>query len=217
MRFLSFLSLATSIAPLSCAGEGAANGSPSPEARAIAFLEGEVPDWPVRNKCFSCHNNGDAARALYAARRRSLTSDPRALDSTARWLARPDEWKHNDPNEEFGDRKLAAIQFAHALVSAVEAGALERGAALLRAAELVRDQQEPDGSWKVDADGLAGSPITYGRTLATGVSRNVLAAASPIAFAEPIRRADAWLRAQRPRGVLDAAAVLFALGSELGP
>ena len=35
-----------------------------PEARAVAFLVREVPSWSVENKCYSCHNNGDAARAI---------------------------------------------------------------------------------------------------------------------------------------------------------
>ena len=38
----------------------------SPEDRALAFLGREVPLWSRSNHCFSCHNNGDAARALYA-------------------------------------------------------------------------------------------------------------------------------------------------------
>jgi len=34
------------------------------EARAVEFLVREVPAWSKNNGCFSCHNNGDAARAL---------------------------------------------------------------------------------------------------------------------------------------------------------
>jgi hypothetical protein len=215
MRLLRSLLLPVLMASLSCAAEGAAGGGASPEARAVAFLEREVPAWPVRNRCFSCHNNGDAARALFAARRRGLPVDPRSLEATAGWLARPEAWKDNDPREEFGDRKLAALQFASALAAAVEAGAPEGLPALGRAAEAVRDHQEADGSWKVDADGLPGSPITYGRTLATVVARRVLAAASASRFAAAIARADGWLKARRPQGVLDAAAIL--LGSAEAP
>ena len=35
----------------------------SPEAKALTFLAREVPAWKQHNGCFSCHNNGDAARA----------------------------------------------------------------------------------------------------------------------------------------------------------
>ena len=38
------------------------------EAHAIGFLAAEVPKWKRDNGCYSCHNNGDAARALCAAR-----------------------------------------------------------------------------------------------------------------------------------------------------
>ena len=39
----------------------------SAEDRALAYLIREVPAWSREHKCFSCHNNGDAARALYTA------------------------------------------------------------------------------------------------------------------------------------------------------
>ncbi|MEP7271259.1 MAG: hypothetical protein ABI882_07120 [Acidobacteriota bacterium] len=37
------------------------------ESKAVAFLVREVPAWSKGNGCFSCHNNGDGARALYTA------------------------------------------------------------------------------------------------------------------------------------------------------
>src|SRR5713101_5794378 len=39
------------------------------EARATGYLIVEVPRWEKENHCFSCHNNGDGARVLYAASR----------------------------------------------------------------------------------------------------------------------------------------------------
>jgi hypothetical protein len=63
----------------------AALGSPeivSPEQRAVAYLVQEVPAWPEQNRCFSCHNNGDGARALYQARRRGFTVPTPALTAT---------------------------------------------------------------------------------------------------------------------------------------
>jgi hypothetical protein len=185
------------LAALSC---GPVRDSLPAETRAVRYLAREVPQWPVKNKCFSCHNNGDAARALIAAR----PDDP-ALESTLRWLRRPETWDDNGPKVDYSDKKLATLQFAHALAAAVAAG----DPALVRAADRVAALQERDGSWAVDADGQPGSPVTYGRTLATAVSRQVLVQADPARFADPIDRAQRWLRARKPGGVLDAAALLL--------
>lgn len=183
--------------------------SPAPEVRAVAYLSREVPDWPLKNKCYSCHNNGDAARALYAARRHSIAFDPAALESTTRWLRRPAGWKDNGPQVEYSDKKLATLQFAHALTDA------DAPDALREAADQVRDLQEKDGSWAVDADGLPGSPVTYGRTLATVVARRIFLAADPQRYTAAIGRAEAWLRARKPAGALEAGALLMAgCGSE---
>ena len=49
---------------------GAGVQPPAPqgvEARAVAYLAAEVPRWRREHPCYSCHNNGDAARALIAA------------------------------------------------------------------------------------------------------------------------------------------------------
>jgi hypothetical protein len=175
------------------------------EARAVAYLAREVPQWPAKNKCYSCHNNGDAARALVAARRLSIPFDAAALDSTVRWLRRPKDWKDNGPKVEYSDQKLATLQFAHALATVSSAG----DAALIEAAERVRDLQEKDGSWAVDADGLPGSPVTYGRTLATAISWQIFVLADPQRFAGAIEKAQGWLRARKPAGVLDAAALML--------
>ncbi len=215
LRVLRFLALLAGL-PFSCAPERGA-GSRTPEERAVAFLAREVPAWPVKNKCFSCHNNGDAARALYAARRLSFDFDPRALETTTRFLARPEAWKDNGPEEEFSDKRLAALQFAFALASAVETGHAPADGALARSAAMVRDLQETDGSWKMDAGDLPGSPVTYGRTLATVAARRVLAAAGGGRFGDSIARADAWIRLQRPAGAHDAAAVLIGLASMQAP
>src|SRR5687767_13871891 len=138
-------------------------GCSTPETRAVDFLARESAAWRPANGCYSCHNNGDAARALLAAGR---DVDP----ATLAFLRRPEAWKDNGVDAEFSDKKLAALQFAFALA---ESG--ERGDKLRRAAALI--QRDPDGSFSVDAGGLPGSPITYGRTLATVVARRVLALA----------------------------------------
>jgi hypothetical protein len=49
---------------------GRCQNDSSPEDRAVAFLTREVPLWFEENGCFSCHNNGDAARVLYQNKKR---------------------------------------------------------------------------------------------------------------------------------------------------
>src|SRR5438132_9413935 len=110
---------------------------PGPESRALAYLAGEVPRWHRENKCYSCHNNGDAARALYTATRLSFPVPPELLHDTSIWLQRPGQWDHNGGEGSFSDKKLARIQFAAALVEAVSAGYLKDNRALIQAADLV--------------------------------------------------------------------------------
>ena len=64
------------------------------ETRAIAYLAREVPLWRQENACYSCHNNGDAARALIAGLQRRHDVRP-AIDDTLEWLASPARWDSN--------------------------------------------------------------------------------------------------------------------------
>jgi hypothetical protein len=185
---------------------------PVPEERALAYLAREVPRWAAQNKCYSCHNNGDAARALYAAVRLGRAVPPAALADTTRWLARPAGWDRNGGDGPFNDRKLARLQFAAALVEAIEAGQVKDGAALDRAAEQVAAHQETDGSWATDADGTVGSPATHGRALATYLARRTLARADAKKYAGAIARAESWARRVSIKTVPDAAGVLLVLG-----
>ena len=36
-------------------------------ARGVDYLKVEVPKWKAEHSCYSCHNNGDATRALLTA------------------------------------------------------------------------------------------------------------------------------------------------------
>jgi outer membrane protein assembly factor BamB len=181
------------------------------ERRALRFLADEVPRWSAENKCFSCHNNGDAARALYTAVRLSRTVPARALADTTRWLAQPEQWGKQDRGGPDTNLSLEHIQFSAALVAALDAGLLKSREPLARAAALVAQDQQPDGSWKVDAPGTTGSPATYGACLATHLARRTLHQADPERYRAALARADDWLRGVRLERVLDAAAVLLAL------
>ena len=204
---MSSLFLASVVAALG-AGPPAEAG---PEGRALAYLAREVPRWPAENRCFSCHNNGDAARALYAAKRLSRPVPAEALADTTRWLARPERWDHNGGDGPATDKGVARIQFAAALAEAVDAGLLEDRRPLTQAADLVAERQETDGSWTVGAPGSTGSAVTYGTCLATAVARRTLQRADPQRFQAAVARADRWLRGMRVATVLDAAGVLLGL------
>jgi hypothetical protein len=183
------------------------------EARALRYLTQEVPRWAADNKCYSCHNNGDGARALYTALRRGHEVPARALADTTHWLAQPERWDDNGGKAGFSDKGLARIQFAAALATAVDAGPITDRTLLARAATLVAAGQRPDGSWQVDADGAIGSPATYGACLATTQACSVLRKADDPRFTPAVHRADAWLRRVPVKSVLDAAAALLGLGT----
>lgn len=179
----------------------------SPEQRAVEYLTREVPRWQRENHCYSCHNNGDAARALFAARRAGHGVADDVLADTLRWLRQPGEWDNNHGNPGFSDTKLARIQFAAALAEA----RLADRAPLLEAAQSLLPHQERDGSWRVDTGGMPGAPATYGTTLATYMARHTLEAADAARFASTILRANQWLRAAKPANIPDMAAVLLAV------
>jgi hypothetical protein len=180
----------------------------------IGFLATEVPAWRRENGCFSCHNNGDGARALYQASRAGFEVKDSTLHETTEWLAQPGNWSDNRGDDEFNDPKLAALQFAAALLESQTSDRGERRSeALTEAARLVATFQEPDGSWRPQTSGLVGSPITWGRILSTAIACDVLNAADPMEFRPAIVKADRWLRESEPKNVLDAAALLWGLSS----
>jgi hypothetical protein len=180
----------------------------TPEARAVAWLATEVPQWRREHPCYSCHNNGDAPRALLAAGARGF--DVRApLEDTLDWLRRPSAWNANALGGGRDDRPLMRLQFAGALTDAVERG-LAGEAVLAEAADLIAADQGPDGSWLPAAQG-PGSPATYGTPLATWSARRTLLRTNAARFAPRIATADAWLRAVKVVTVIDAAAVTLGL------
>src|SRR5262249_19962933 len=138
----------------------------TPEQKAVDYLAREVPRWSKENGCFSCHNNGDGARALFTASRLGYTVPAEALTDTIAWLRKPGDWNTQR------DKKLAQIQFSAALAESFQPDK----DALRQAASALLGYQEADGSWTVDV-GSVGSPATYGTALATLMARNTLDAA----------------------------------------
>jgi hypothetical protein len=185
----------------------------SAEDRALQYLIREVPRWSKDNKCFSCHNNGDAARALYTAIRLGRKVPEKALADTTRWLIKPEGWDHNASDQKFSDKQLDRLQFGITLIDAMDAGLIKDRQPLLKAAAIIAPQQNPDGFWPIGGGGTLGSPTTHGDTLATVHARRVLDRADKSKYKEAIGKADAWLRLRQSKTVLDAAAVLLALES----
>jgi hypothetical protein len=182
----------------------------APEARAVAFLVREVPRWHEEHRCFSCHNNGDAARALYEAVRAGHIVDPQALADTTRWLLQEERWDHNGGDGAFSDKRLARIVFTTTLATAITSGWVQDRSVIGRAAHRLALDQAADGSWPTDADDAASSPATYGRPLATLLARQTLRAAGQGRFRTAIERADAWLGSRDVVTVTDASVDLLA-------
>lgn len=179
----------------------------------MAYLSAEVPRWRREHACYSCHNNGDATRALLAAAAQGHQVGA-ALDDTLVWLGAPERWDENGTRGGSEDLPLARIQFASALGAMADAG--RAGApALERAAALVANHQATDGSWVLNPSQTIGGATFYGRTLATAMARRVLARATTPAARTARGRADTWLRALTPATVLDASSVLLGLGSDV--
>jgi hypothetical protein len=204
--FTSGLVVAAAIPPRALTGPPAL---PAEEVRAVAFLSQEVPRWKVANDCYSCHNNGDAARALLVAASRGHAVGA-ALDDTLEWLREPSRWQMNKTQGGIDDKPLARVQFAGALQLATRFGRAT-DAALRAAAGLIAGDQMRDGSWQLDTSQSIGSPATYGTTIATAVARRTLAASGRDDLKPAIAAADAWLRKAKVDSVLDAAAVVLGL------
>jgi hypothetical protein len=176
------------------------------------FLSREVPQWSAENKCYSCHNNGDAARALYTAKRLGLPVSEKALADTTMWVSKPTKWGHNGGQGQFNDKRLASLQFAGSLAEAKEAGLVRDREAIDKAAQLIAELQGKDGSWPIDTGGAPGAPATHGTALATFLAQRTVARLDDRKYAKEIGRADAWARKVEVKSVLEAAAVLLILG-----
>jgi hypothetical protein len=175
----------------------------------VDFLAREVPRWSAENHCYSCHNNGDAARALMDARKRGESIPAQTFADTTAWLSRPEGWDKNGGEGPFSDKILARVQFASALASAVDSGVIRDRTPLVAAAERLAANQARDGSWPVEDGGALGSPAAYGRPLATLMAARTLRTVNPARYRERIARAEAWLLARPVVSTLDASIVLM--------
>jgi hypothetical protein len=178
-------------------------------ARGVAYLVKEVPKWKAENNCYSCHNNGDATRALLVASSKGHDIGT-ALDDTLAFLKQPAKWDQNKAPSGFDDKALARIQFASALAVAERFGKAA-STDLDVAAKLLVADQKPDGSWQLDQSQSIGSPATYGEIIATWSARSTLIASGIQPDFFSVVQADRWIRGLTPENVLDAAATVLAL------
>src|SRR5262245_45633737 len=109
MRFIprpSAMSAALVFLPVLALGQASAADGPTPEDKAIQFLAVEVPKWHEEQKCYSCHNNGDAVRALLMATQMGRLADRAPIADTLAFLSKPETWDKNGPDGPFKDEKL---------------------------------------------------------------------------------------------------------------
>lgn len=178
-------------------------------AKGVDYLKVEVPKWKAGHPCYSCHNNGDAARALLVAGAKGYEIGA-ALDDTLAFLKQPAQWDQNKSPAGFDDKTLAKIQFASALAVAERHGKAASTDLEAAAKQLVA-LQAADGSWQLDSSHSLGSPATYGQLIATWSARTSLIASGLQPDNFTIVQADRWLRGVNPENVIDAAAIVLAL------
>jgi Prenyltransferase and squalene oxidase repeat len=178
-------------------------------ARGVVYLKVEVPKWKAEHPCYSCHNNGDATRALLVAGAKGYDIGS-SLDDTLAFLKQPAKWDQNKAPSGFDDKALARIQFASALAVAERHGKAASTDLQIAAKMLVADQQA-DGSWQLDNSQSLGSPATYGTLIATWSARMTLISSGMQPDNFTIVQADKWIRGLTVENVLDASATVLAL------
>lgn len=178
-------------------------------AKGVDYLKVEVPKWKAEHPCYSCHNNGDATRALLVAAAKGYDIGT-SLDDTLAFLKQPAKWDQNKAPAGFDDKALARVQFASALAVAERHGKAA-STDLDAAAKLLVNDQKPDGSWELDQSQSLGSPATYGTILATWSARSTLISSGMQPDNFTIVQADRWIRGLTPANVLDASGTILAL------
>lgn len=207
----------TAVLGLAVAAAGADTAARQPgdagsnAARAVAFLTGELSRWQREPSCFSC--SGDGARALFVARTHGHDVGS-GLGPTLAILEKPETWSQHGASSGENITPLARLQFASALAAA-GAKDVHPGEALVKAADLIDDDQQADGSWPAVAEDQPGTAATWGNALATAMARSTIIAAGREPDHFSVAQVDRFLRTVPVTNVLDAAAVVLGLGTEM--
>lgn len=209
----SLLLATTLIAACSVSSAGAQPvKDPAREAairRAIVYLSAEVRDWSRNNGCFSCHNNGVAAVALFSAKRQRFEVPDEALAETIEWLKDPHEWENNRDDPAVSDKKLARFHFALARAEAVNADAIDRGPVQAELAEMLVADQAESGAWVVDPQQVLGSPLTLGDVFATALAAVTLMRISGTPHQVQIAKGLDWVAIAPARSTVDRGSKLM--------
>jgi hypothetical protein len=212
MNRLLVVMLALFVTAAAAAVQGQQPGQPDAGGvveKGVAYLVVEVPRWRAEHSCYSCHNNGDAVRALVAAAGRGHEVGT-SIDDTLAWLATPERWDSNAQRSGSDDLPLGRIQFAATLQQMV---VWERAgqAALDRASLLLLPLQKEDGSFRPNETQTIGGATAYGPMLATAMAHRVLSRSRAEAAQQPAAMARRWMRRSAMNSVLDASSVLIGL------
>ena len=70
-----------------------------------------MASWSRENRCFSCHNDGDAARAMFIARKSRFAPKLDEVAPTVDFLAHPERWHENGDENPFGDKAIGRTYF----------------------------------------------------------------------------------------------------------
>jgi hypothetical protein len=185
-------------------------------ARGIQYLSRAVPEWPRENKCHSCHNNGDAARALYRAVEIGDAIPAGVLEENDVWLRHPERWQAEKGDEPFHDAKLARLQFTLALSAAFQAKRIEDRTIIDQAVDTIAREQDDQGAWSLVSPDDPGSPTTYGRALASALIVEMLRQTDEVRYRPHITKTRDWFLARPIVSVLDASSTLVALADQTG-
>ena len=176
--------------------------------KAFQYLEKESLQWVQENKCYSCHNNGDAARALF------LTSPKLAARFSGpqwreliEWYQEPDKWNEASNRELDLSPTLGLVQFAATSIEAQRQTLRPMppsGYARIRS--LILAAQHEDGSWHLENEGQLGSPATYGNVLGTLRALEILAKLPTAQSKTATDRAINWIDQQNPHASIELAA-----------
>ena len=191
---------------------GAEEGRPSPAphvkpdpapsaraalARSIPLLQRTDVTFMQKSGCVSCHNNSLQEMAIAELRKRKVSFNEDIARSQLKALG--------DYLEGNRERYLQGISIAGAsdttsyLLAGLAAESFPANAATDAMARFLRGQQNPDGSWPLDA---SRPPIESSSIEVTAISMRALQVYAPTAqreaYQEPVRKAAAWLASAEP-------------------
>ena len=206
--------------PTPSSGSSIAAFSPAID-RAVTSLGADVPRWHAEHGCFSCHHDGDGARALIVAHRAGHEQHAGSLHKTLAFLESPSIWRENGADGPFQDRRLATVQFSTTLGAAVASGLLDFPP-LLASIELLLAEQAPSGTFATVVPGVLGGPTSWGSAWATAQALSTMR----LVFTDPrtpdgvrtrthqaLERAADWLAMLESAAVCDHAAIVLGLSS----